>query len=90
MQASFIKTGPLRWPHPDSFIATPKTLAEAGFYHDPSEDDPDNVICFMCSKELGGWDSDDDPYRVHVAKSAKCAWAQTRCAIEYDFDSHGK
>lgn len=93
---SFIKARPpysnkvYSWPHPDSFVATPKSLAEAGFYFNPSKDDPDNVVCFLCGKELGGWDDTDDPFEIHVQKCPKCPWVLVRCALENDFDSKGK
>jgi hypothetical protein len=81
----------LKWPHPESFKATPDTLAEAGFYYDPSADDPDNVSCFMCEKELGGWEEDDDPFDIHYDKCAqKCGWANTRCGLRRDMDRHGR
>ncbi|KAJ2930028.1 hypothetical protein H1R20_g7060, partial [Candolleomyces eurysporus] len=81
----------LKWPHPDSFKATPDTLAEAGFFYDPSADDPDNVTCFMCEKELGGWEEDDDPFDIHFDKCAqKCGWANTRCGLRRDMDRHGR
>lgn len=83
-------TSSLNWPHPSSFVATPKNLAEAGFYYNPSKDDPDNVTCFMCSKELGGWDEEDDPFEIHLRKCPKCPWALARCSLELDLDSDGK
>jgi hypothetical protein len=39
-------TTALEWPHLQDSIANPATLAEAGFYYNPSYDDPDNVTCF--------------------------------------------
>lgn len=81
--ASFSKTKrTLGWPHPAAFVARPATLAAAGFFFVPSADDPDNVQCFMCSKELGGWEEEDDPYRIHWEKCAgSCAWALARCGV---------
>jgi len=81
----------LKWPHPPDFRANPETLAEAGFYYDPSYDDPDNVTCYMCDKELGGWEEDDDPFVIHYSKcSQTCCWASARCGILMDMDEHGK
>lgn len=37
-------------------------LAEAGFYHCPTKEEPDAVRCFFCMKELDGWEPDDDPW----------------------------
>lgn len=78
------------WPHPSTFIANPRTLAEAGFHFKPSKEDPDNVACFICKKELGGWDEDDNPFEVHMAKCPKCPWAAARCSLEFDVDSDDK
>lgn len=68
------------WPHPSWFKATPKTLAEAGFYFHPDSDNNDNVACFTCGKNLAGWEPDDDPFTIHYEKCRdKCAWAVVRC-----------
>jgi hypothetical protein len=82
---------PLTWPHPPQFKATPKSLAEAGFYFNPSKDDRDAVICYMCGKELSDWAEDDDPYEIHWSKCKKvCAWAIVRCGLRGDVDDQGK
>ncbi|KAF6761781.1 hypothetical protein DFP72DRAFT_1002723 [Ephemerocybe angulata] len=81
----------LKWPHPASFTANPDTLAEAGFYYSPSAEDPDNVSCFMCEKQLSDWEEDDDPFDIHYDKCAnKCAWANIRCGLRRDMDRHGR
>jgi len=75
------------WPHDDSFIASKSNLAEAGFYFSPTpkKEDFDNVTCFMCQKQLGDWEKEDDPFALHFAKCAeKCAWANLRCGLQYD------
>ncbi|TDL24666.1 BIR-domain-containing protein [Rickenella mellea] len=83
------RSATLSWPHPETFKATPSTLAEAGFYFNPSKEDPDNVTCFMCEKELGGWESEDDPFDIHSRKCPKCPWVVARCSLANDFDSDG-
>ncbi len=81
----------LKWPHPETFKANPDSLAEAGFYFNPSWDDRDNVTCYMCGKELSDWTSDDDPFEIHWEKCrAKCAWAVVRCGLREDMDEDGK
>ncbi|KAJ7173692.1 hypothetical protein C8R46DRAFT_120235 [Mycena filopes] len=81
----------LKWPHPKTWKATPATLAEAGFYFDPSTDDPDNVTCFMCDKQVTEWAEEDDPFDIHWQKCASvCAWANLRCGLRRDADSHGR
>jgi len=84
-------TTTLKWPHPLDFIANPTTLAEAGFYFDPSYDDPDNVTCFNCDKQLAGWEEDDDPYLIHWNKCAQtCCWAVVQCGLRADMDRSGR
>lgn len=78
------------WPHPPSFRANPATLAEAGFYYAPSSSDLDNVVCFMCAKELSDWEAEDDPFQIHAAKCPKCPWVVVRCALAQDLDDEGK
>ena len=39
-------------------------MAEAGFYHTPSENEPDLVTCYVCCKEMDGWEPTDDPWFV--------------------------
>lgn len=92
---SLSTTSSIKWPHPSSssssFIATPHTLAEAGFYFDPTWDDRDNVVCFICGKELSDWAEDDDPFRIHWDKcKATCVWAIVRCGLADDVDSDGR
>lgn len=71
--ASTNKPPPMKWPH-DRPAA--KTLAAAGLYYNPSEDHPDNVTCYLCAKDLDGWESDDDPSAEHVKHCPDCGWAQ--------------
>lgn len=60
------------WPFQENCSCTPKRLAEAGFYHIPSESEPDAVRCFMCLKELDGWEPMDDPMLEHKKHAPKC------------------
>ncbi|KAF8159399.1 hypothetical protein B0H34DRAFT_782167 [Crassisporium funariophilum] len=84
-------TTTLKWPHPYDFRANPETLAEAGFYYDPSYDDPDNVTCYVCEKALGGWEEDDDPILIHWTKCGQtCCWANVRCGLKFDMDQEGR
>ncbi|KAJ3558252.1 hypothetical protein NM688_g1031 [Phlebia brevispora] len=77
----------LKWSHPASFSANPSTLAEAGFYFNPSPDHRDSVTCFMCAKELSDWERDDDPFAIHLEKArGTCAWALVRCYLGEDGD----
>jgi hypothetical protein len=69
------------WPHPESFIAGPKSLARAGFFYDGDPNGRDRVTCFSCAKSLEGWEVDDDPFEQH-ARSKDCAWAKAVCVVE--------
>lgn len=81
----------LKWPHPSNFKANADTLAEAGFFYDPSYDDPDNVTCYVCGKELSGWETEDDPFDIHWEKCGKrCCWANVRCGLRGDMDRYGR
>ena len=81
----------LKWPHPSHYKATPESLAEAGFFFDPSSGDKDNVTCYMCNKQLSEWAEDDDPSEIHFEKSGKkCGWASVKCGIQEDQDADEK
>uniref|UniRef100_A0A915IDP6 Uncharacterized protein n=1 Tax=Romanomermis culicivorax TaxID=13658 RepID=A0A915IDP6_ROMCU len=64
-----------KWPFSDKFRCNPKTLAEAGFYFVSSG----CAKCFVCFKELEGWESDDDPWSEHRrhAKNLNCEFVNT-------------
>ncbi|KAG9311657.1 hypothetical protein JVU11DRAFT_7892 [Chiua virens] len=84
-------TTSVKWPHPSDFKANPNTLAEAGFYFNPSWDDRDSVACFLCGKELSEWDATDDPFEIHYTKCrSSCAWAAVRCGLAEDMDEKGR
>lgn len=50
-------------------------LAKAGFFYYPSQDSPDNVACFLCRKNIDGWEKGDDPLVEHLKHSPDCGWA---------------
>jgi hypothetical protein len=39
-------------------------MAAAGFYFAGSKSEPDLACCFVCLKELDGWEEEDDPWLV--------------------------
>ncbi|XP_053607852.2 baculoviral IAP repeat-containing protein 5 [Plodia interpunctella] len=52
-------------------------MAEAGFYSVATgDDDADAAKCFLCGKELDGWEASDDPWEEHKSHAAKCAFVQ--------------
>lgn len=59
------------WPHKSPSVAD---LARAGFFFKPSAG-RDNVECFMCARQLDGWEKDDDPLEEHLKHGSDCAWA---------------
>lgn len=59
------------WPHKSP---SPHDLAKAGFYYKASSG-KDNVQCFMCERQLDGWEEDDDPLQEHLKHGSDCAWA---------------
>lgn len=52
-------------------------MADAGFYV-PNTKQKDLVTCFLCNKELDGWEETDDPWEEHNNHSNKCLLAQSR------------
>lgn len=52
-------------------------MAEAGFYSVATgADDADAAKCFLCGKELDGWEASDDPWAEHKSHAMKCAFVQ--------------
>ncbi|RYP09617.1 hypothetical protein DL764_001159 [Monosporascus ibericus] len=75
----------LAWPHRD---LDPESLARAGFYFDPTPEYPDNTVCFLCSRKIGGWEEGDNPFEEHLRLSPHCGWAIV-AAIEVGLGDHG-
>ncbi|XP_026761192.1 baculoviral IAP repeat-containing protein 5 [Galleria mellonella] len=65
------------WPFNDKNKCNVKNMAEAGFYSVATgDDDADAAKCFLCGKELDGWEANDDPWQEHKSHAAKCAFVQ--------------
>uniref|UniRef100_A0A8C5S8P7 Baculoviral IAP repeat containing 5 n=1 Tax=Laticauda laticaudata TaxID=8630 RepID=A0A8C5S8P7_LATLA len=62
------------WPFVSDCSCTADRMAEAGFIHCPIENASDVAQCFICFKELEGWEPDDDPMEEHRKHSPKCAF----------------
>ncbi|XP_044513879.1 baculoviral IAP repeat-containing protein 5-like [Gracilinanus agilis] len=58
------------WPFMEDCTCTPERLAEAGFIHCPSENEPDLAQYFFCFKELEGWEPEDDSMLEHKKHSS--------------------
>ncbi|KAI0541542.1 hypothetical protein GGR58DRAFT_456429 [Xylaria digitata] len=62
----------LSWPHKR---LNPEIFARAGFYFAPTPHFPDNTVCFLCRKNVDGWEEDDNPFEEHLRLSPHCGWA---------------
>ncbi|XP_011897651.1 PREDICTED: baculoviral IAP repeat-containing protein 5 isoform X1 [Cercocebus atys] len=70
------------WPFLEGCACTPERMAEAGFIHCPTENEPDLAQCFFCFKELEGWEPDDDPIEEHKKHSSGCAFLSVKKQFE--------
>ncbi|RYO84908.1 hypothetical protein DL762_005432 [Monosporascus cannonballus] len=75
----------LAWPHRH---LDPESFARAGFYFDPTPEYPDNTVCFLCSRKIGGWEDGDNPFEEHLRLSPNCGWAIV-AAIEVGLGDYG-
>ncbi|KAJ2997712.1 hypothetical protein NUW58_g560 [Xylaria curta] len=66
----------LSWPYKR---LDPETFARAGFYFAPTLEDPYNTVCFLCCKNMGGWEEYDNPFEEHLRLSPRCGWAIMGC-----------
>ncbi|KAI9719728.1 MAG: hypothetical protein M1812_003216 [Candelaria pacifica] len=66
----------VHWPHTSP---SPAHLAKAGFFYRPTASTPDNVSCFLCQKNLDGWEENDIPASEHLHHSPECGWAINAC-----------
>ncbi|CAD0254280.1 unnamed protein product [Spodoptera exigua] len=65
------------WPFSDKNKCNVRNMAEAGFYSVATgTDDADAAKCFLCGKELDGWEASDDPWAEHKSHAMKCAFVQ--------------
>ncbi|KAG0649145.1 Chromosome segregation cut17 [Hyphodiscus hymeniophilus] len=62
----------MKWPH--KWLLA-EDLAKAGFFYYPILINPDNVACFLCHKNIDGWEEGDDPLVEHLKHSPNCGWA---------------
>ncbi|KAL2820597.1 hypothetical protein BJX63DRAFT_279025 [Aspergillus granulosus] len=62
----------ISWPH---ISPSPAELANAGFFYNPYETNPDNTTCFLCRRALDGWEEDDNPITEHLKHTKDCGWA---------------
>jgi hypothetical protein len=55
-------------------LATPATIAFAGFAFDPIPQLPDRVVCPFCNVQKGAWSPEEDPMSVHIRLSPTCSF----------------
>lgn len=85
------------FPHMDPIFTFERVLmrvyrlqmAKAGFFFQPLPSNPDNVVCFLCSKALDGWEEDDSPLEEHLKHSPECGWAIT-AAVEAELGEYAR
>lgn len=70
-----------KWPFKTG-SCSPAKMAAAGFYHCPTPDGPDACKCFICFKELEGWEKNDDPWEEHKNHSSQCPFLNFDKPIE--------
>ncbi|XP_014482777.1 PREDICTED: baculoviral IAP repeat-containing protein 5 [Dinoponera quadriceps] len=64
------------WPFKISNKCNLECMAAAGFYAIGNNDEPDLVECFICGKQLDGWEPDDDPWDEHVKHQTNCLFVK--------------
>jgi hypothetical protein len=47
-------------------------MVQAGWYYDPSIENPDGTTCAYCSLSLDAWDAGDEPTEEHRKRSSDC------------------
>ena len=75
------------WPHlknPKLYnLVNAEKMAMAGFYCRKLVGSEDNVCCFMCGKNLDGWDPTDEAWREHCSHAPQCPLATLGIIIEF-------
>ncbi|KAK4468723.1 hypothetical protein MN116_007900 [Schistosoma mekongi] len=73
------------WPYDGNSLCTAEKLAKSGFYR-PNGNCPSVTQCFVCLKELEGWEPDDDPDREHKSHSPKCPFLKSKQYEEMTYE----
>ncbi|EAA12739.3 AGAP008420-PA, partial [Anopheles gambiae str. PEST] len=64
------------WPFSDDKQCSIQKMAEAGFYWHGTETEIDIAACFVCGKELDGWEESDDPWSEHRKHAPQCPFVK--------------
>jgi baculoviral IAP repeat-containing protein 5 len=51
-------------------------MAQAGFYWCGNDRENDSAACFVCGKELDGWEENDDPWSEHRKHAPQCMFVK--------------
>ena len=54
------------------YKVTPESLSAAGWYFNPDKKHRDACQCFLCGKQLDGWEPADEAFAEHVSHSSSC------------------
>ncbi|EFN75940.1 Baculoviral IAP repeat-containing protein 5, partial [Harpegnathos saltator] len=73
------------WPFKISDKCNSECMASAGFYTIGNSDEPDLVECFICGKQLDGWEPDDDPWNEHLKHQSNCSFIKLNKQDEKDW-----
>ncbi|XP_011258062.1 baculoviral IAP repeat-containing protein 5 [Camponotus floridanus] len=65
-----------------------KSMAAAGFYVIGDNNEPDLVECFICGKQLDGWEAHDDPWNEHVKHQSSCPFVKLNKQDESEWTVH--
>ncbi|CAK8690040.1 unnamed protein product [Clavelina lepadiformis] len=68
------------WPYTkdDGAKCTAEKLSHSGFFRPNPDSDPDLVRCFVCHKDLEGWEPNDEPESEHKSHSSKCPFLKLK------------
>ena len=76
------------WPFKASDKCNAKSMVAAGFYVIGDNNEPDLVECFICGKQLDGWEAHDDPWDEHVKHKSDCLFVKLNKQDEKEWTVH--
>lgn len=67
----------ISWPFTSAGdVCSAESMAAAGFYSISKRKNDTSVKCFVCLKELDGWEARDDPWEEHRRHQGACPYVQ--------------
>ncbi|CAH0773386.1 unnamed protein product [Bemisia tabaci] len=67
-----------KWQFGNDAPCSASKMAEAGFYQPNPLGEPGLVKCFICLKELDGWEINDDPWKEHESHQSSCLFIKKK------------